>query len=205
MTKWLHQLKKSRKLLIALAIAGAVAVPVGVTYAQSGQTEPVIAEQQEVKGDETLVTPVVAEEVVPVVTVNEQTPPTEQTPTPTPAPDPAEVAVAVTFEQAQVIAEAEHTGSTVVVTKTVTKVLEGKTVFTFIFADGWKVSVRAEDGTVIKVVDPSNKMHDCQNKFKKDADAAKQNWNNGNSERKDRENRSEHHNSGRNSSENNRN
>lgn len=73
---------------------------------------------------------------------------------------------AVKLEKAQVIAEAEHSASTVV--SNTTKTLDGKTVFVFTFEDGWKVYVRTEDGLVVKVTDNTTKERSCENKYRKD-------------------------------------
>jgi len=68
----------------------------------------------------------------------------------------------VTLGEAQIIAVAEHPDSMIVKTKIGT--FEGNAVYVFKFEDGWKVSVRAVDGVVVEVKDPSEKKHDCQNK-----------------------------------------
>lgn len=192
MTKWLHQIKQSRKLLLALVVAGIIAIPVGVTaYAQSGNTNDEITQEVD---KEVVTDPEVTDEEVPQITpvVQEEIVPTPQTPTEEPVVDPA---TEVTLAEAQVIAEAEHTGSTVVSTKT--KTMDGATVYVFVFADNWKVYVGAADGTVLKVKDPGDKEHSCNNTFKKEHGANFRSDARGVSSNRDHSNSHNSHNNGR--------
>lgn len=146
-------------------LAGLLVIPTVVrAYAHESpqqSTEPVI-EQTEVVEEETVEenTPVPE---VPAPEVEEEV--VEESP----VEDPSTPITSngVTLGEAQIIAQAEHSGSTIKAVKT--KVVEGNAVYVFHFEDGWKVTVRAIDGLVLEVKDPSDKKHDCKNKLKDDA------------------------------------
>ena len=163
MTK-MTQLRHHKILPTALIAAALIALPATASvYAQTttdseNNDETTVTKQQETQNentDTTDKTPVETEE--PTVT---------ETPAPTQNEEPTDpVSTAVTLAQAQAIAETEHPESVVMSSKT--KAIDSQTVYVFTFADGWKVYVRAADGTVIKVQDKANKDHACQNKHKK--------------------------------------
>ncbi len=163
MTK-MTQLRHHKILPTALIVAALIALPTAASvYAQTttdneNNDDTTATKQQETQNENTETTDEVAVETEePIVT---------ETPAPTETEEPADpVSTAVTLAQAQAIAETEHTESVVMSSKT--KALDNQTVYVFTFADGWKVYVRASDGTVIKVQDKANKDHSCQNKHKK--------------------------------------
>lgn len=155
---------KAKLLPTALIITVLVAVPTAANvYAQTADEKPTTT-TKETNNDET-----------PTVTTTKPTPTPdpnvvlveneEPTPTESPAPSPSPELTAVTLAQAQVIAETEHPASIVVASKT--KTINGQKVYKFTFDDGWKVYVRASDGTVVKVQDIAGKDHNCQNEHKK--------------------------------------
>lgn len=159
----LKRLQQHKLVPTAVIVIALVAAPTAANvYAQTvdDPTDETVTEELVVtEDDETPTeTPVVTEEPV-VETPPETEEETEQTPSPSPTP------TAVTMTQAQAIAELEHPESVVVASKT--KTHGGEMVYKFVFADGWKVTVRASDGTVVKVQDKSDKDHDCKNKHKK--------------------------------------
>ena len=167
MSKKLQEFFQTKKLVLALGLAGALAFTGGVyVSAQSPiSTEPVVAETKPETDEQ--VTPTLE---TPEVTLVEQEVPTTEEPVETPVETPVVGDGAVSLAQAQVIAEAEHAGSAVKFSKT--KQHEGATVFKFYFEDGWKVYVRESDGTVVRVIDASDHTHDCQNKYKQNREKA---------------------------------
>lgn len=162
MSKKLQEFFQTKKLVLALGLAGALAFTGGVYVSAQTEisTDPVVAETKQTTEEQE--TPTVD---TPTVTLVEQEVPTTEEPTTDPVETPEVGNGAVTLEQAQVIAAAEHPESTIVKSKT--KTHDSVKVFAFYFEDGWKVYVRESDGTVVKVLDRSDKGHDCENKYKK--------------------------------------
>lgn len=163
MTK-MTQLRHHKILPTALIVAALIALPATASvYAQTttdneNNDDTTVAKQQETQNKNTETTnETLVETEEPIVT---------ETPAPTETEEPADpVSTAVTLAQAQAIAETEHPESVVMSSKT--KTMNDQTVYVFTFADGWRVYVRASDGTVVKVQDKTNKDHACQNKYKK--------------------------------------
>ena len=162
MTK-ITNLRHHKLVPTALIVAALIALPTAANvYAQT--PSETMTDDTDVVSKETNTTHTAKQLVVET-----EEPTVTETPTPSPSPAPTEsptdpALTAVTLAQAQAIAETEHPDSVVVTSKT--KTIDGQTVYAFTFADGWKVYVRASDGTVIKVQDKANKEHACQNKHK---------------------------------------
>lgn len=156
---------KAKLLPTALIIAVLVATPtVANVYAQTADNKPVETTKKETNNNDNEMPIMITNEPTPdpnVVLVENQEPTPTETPSPSPSPSPQ---TAVTLAQGQVIAETEHPESVVVASKT--KTIDGQKVYKYMFDDGWKVYVRASDGTVIKVQDKKDKDHDCQNRHK---------------------------------------
>lgn len=167
------RIMKAKLLPTALIIAVLIATPtVANVYAQTADDQPVETTKEETNNNEDETPIVITNEPTPtpdpdVVLVENQDPSPSPTPTPSTPPQ-----TAVTLAQAQVIAETEHPESVVVASKT--KTMNDQKVYKFTFDDGWKVYVRASDGTVIKVQDKRDKDHDCQNRHKQATAALKQ-------------------------------
>lgn len=153
----LTQLRDAKYLPTALIVAGLIALPTAAdAYAQSTTSSKTATdhETENAKTPDGLAVaneePIVTESKTPIETETEI------------ASDPA--LTTVTEAQAQPIAETEHPESVVVDSKA--KTIDSQTVYVFLFADHWKVAVRASDGTVIRVQDGSDKDHDCLNRHK---------------------------------------
>lgn len=163
MTK-LVRLKNRKMIPIALIAAALIALPTAASvYAQTADdtTEEEITQTKQTDPD-SQTTLVEIEEP----TVNEETPSPSPSPMPTEDETPVTPALTVvTLAQAQVIAETEHPDSVVI--KAMQKTLAGEKVYKFMFDDGWKIYVRASDGTVVKVQDKGGKDHPCHNKHRK--------------------------------------
>lgn len=153
----LTQLRDAKYLPTALIVAGLIALPTAADVYAESTTSSKTATDHETENTKTPDGLAVVNEE-PIVTES-KTPIETETET---ASDPA--LTTVTESQAQPIAETEHPESVVVESKT--KTIDGQAVHVFLFADHWKVSVRASDGTVIRVQDADDKDHDCQNRHK---------------------------------------
>lgn len=168
MLKKFKEVFQTKKLVLALGLAGVVAFFGGVYVSAQTEidTEPVIAREVVTTDDET---PTI--ETPEVTLVEEETPITEtpSDPVTTPVVEP-EVDATVTLAQAQIIAEAEHEGAVVKASKT--KSIKSETVYAFYFNDNWKIYVRATDGSVVKVLDNSGKGHGFQNTYKQNKEKA---------------------------------
>ena len=169
MLKKVQEFIQTKRLVLALGLAGAFAFLGGVYV--SAQTEishePVVAENINQTDEE--VTPEIN---TPVVTlVEEETPITEEPDvTPTVVTEVTEEnADSVTLEEAQAIAVAEHEG---VVSKSETKLYNEEAVYKFYFTDGWKVYVSVSDGDIVRVIQASNVTHEMRQKHGKDNDRA---------------------------------
>lgn len=166
MASILEHIHKHRKTVAVLAIAGAIALPMGVqAYTGSGDaSEHVTVNQtEEVTQDETINEEVVTEEPVAELVVQETVTPEEEVPV-------EEVSGAVNVEEAALIAAAEHPDVLIVETKA--KTINETLAFVFVFDDGWKVYVDVYTGDVVKVVDASDRYHECKNVYKEQEDDA---------------------------------
>lgn len=157
-----------KKTPVLLALVAVLLAPMVVrAYAQEDTTTEPPAVEQTVTEEPTEQP---QEPVEPEAPVEEPVEQPEEPPVEEEVPENPDTTVdpdGVTLGEAQIIAQTEHSGSTIKQVKT--KVLDGNAVYVFVFEDGWKVYVRATDGLVVKSEDKSNKEHGCKNKLKDDA------------------------------------
>jgi len=155
-----QKLKEYRKLaVIALLASVLAAAPFAIrAYAQNDdQANPVVETVEEEQNEEQ---PQTEEETPPPpeeeeVTEEDETPvEEEEAPVPTP----------VSITDAIAIAQAEHPGVEVVMAKVKLKKLEDKKVYKIVFADGWRIYVRASDGQIVRIKDASNKKRACSDR-----------------------------------------
>ncbi len=156
----------ARWLPTALIVVALIALPATANvYAQGGEDKPKDSTTKKTNDKETAnVTneePAETESLLPDDQAGATIVPA-MAPAPSASPSPA--LTAVTLAQAQTIAETEHPQSVVITAKT--KEFKGETAYTFTFDDGWKVLVRASDGTVVNVHDKAGKEHACKNNHK---------------------------------------
>lgn len=154
------KIKKFNKLIVIALFAVALATPLAVNvYAQDEpennteeitETETTELEEvvEEVPAPET---EEVEEEIIEEVIEEDEEPVVEEPTNP----------VAVSLAEAVLIAQAEHPDVEVVMAKVKLKKLDDEKVFKVVFADGWRIYVRASDGEIVRIKDASNKKHDC--------------------------------------------
>lgn len=170
--QYMQKVKRFKKLFIVALLASVLVAPLAIkSYAQESvtpdeetqaQTEEQNQEQEEEQGTET-------EESTPpdeeVVEEDEQPVDEEEEVT---APQEVDLAAAIG------IAQAQHLDSEVIMAKVKLKKLSGEKVYKVVFADGWRIYVRASDGEIIRVKDGSNKKHECNQRARQ----AIANWRN---------------------------
>ena len=154
------QLKQFKKLFIVALLASVLVAPLAINaYAQeSVQTEELPEtqteeqnqeqeEEQETEPEEST-PPSIEEEAVE----EDEQPVDEEE---TVAPQEVDLAGAIG------IAKAQHPDSEVILAKVKLKKLSGEKVYKIVFADGWRIYVRASDGEIVRIKDGSNKKREC--------------------------------------------
>lgn len=147
---------------IALLASAMVAAPLAIkAYAlednsQAEQQTPLpVVEEPELQVKTVVQTPPLAPPVQqPAVPVEDDE---QQVPADQRQVDP----VAVDLAAAIGIAQAEHPGVEVLRAQVKLKMLDEHKVFKIVFADGWRIYVRASDGEIVRIKDAANKKHDC--------------------------------------------
>jgi hypothetical protein len=169
--KKLH-VREFKKHLMILGAVSLITVP-GLVYAQNANNEDttpsVVSDeiQTETTNPYPLPTEPANESDIDLATETIETPDTEDQVVPN-DPETEVVQDGVNLGEAQLIAQAEHSESTIINTKI--KTVDGNAVYAFYFEDGWKVYVQAIDGRVVRVFDASDKKHDCENKKMKNSE-----------------------------------
>lgn len=153
----MQKLRRFKKLFIVALLAGVLVAPLAIrAYAQEDttpteetqtQTEEQEQEQEE-ELEESTPPPAPEEEVV-----EEDEQPVDEGQE---APAPQEVDLAAAIG----IAQAQHPDSEVILARVKLKKLSGEKVYKIVFADGWRIYVRASDGEIVRIKDASNKKRE---------------------------------------------
>lgn len=151
----MQKIRRFKKLLMIALLASVLVTPIAIkSYAQEDttpaeETQTQTEEQeQEVEPDPT--PPPGPEEE----TVEDDEQPVDGGQDP-PTPQEVDLAAAIT------IAQAQHPDVEVIMAKVKLKKLDGEKVYKVVFADGWRIYVRASDGEIVRIKDASNKKREC--------------------------------------------
>ncbi len=174
------KISKFKNVFVIALFASVLATPLAIrAYAQEDEipteTETVeTVETVEVVEEETTEEPIVEEVVVPVVETPEVIEEDEE-----PVVEEPEVPAeptAVALAEAVIIAQTEHPDSEVVMAKVKLKKLDAEKVYKVVFADGWRIYVRASDGEIVRIKDASDKKHDCSKRGEQAVAAWRAKW-----------------------------